>query len=130
MDVMFGVADGSGLPSNAVLATLFVESDGNGMLHDFYVRNGGSYSQVGGGNSAGMQPLSWTPIYLRLTRLVSGPTWTMYVSRNGVNWTRLNNTSSKSLTVSHVTLRLGDGGGYAAIDWIRAWDAIVEKVGA
>lgn len=68
-------------------------------------------------------------MYVRLTRVNSGPTWTLYYSRNGIAWSTIATTSNKALTVGAIGFRTNDDHDFS-IDWIRGWTSVVEKVGA
>lgn len=99
---------------------------------DMYNRNAGAFAQIGGAQT--LNGRWWTDgrIYLRLTRLNSGPTWTAYHSFNGIVWVPLGTTGSKSLTVGSIGLRCTSDSGAPsfAMSFIRGWSSIVSKIGS
>lgn len=67
-------------------------------------------------------------VYLRLTRVVSGPTWTAYASFDGITWYPVATTGSKALTIGAFGLRFATNQDIA-LDWVRVWNSVVTKVG-
>jgi hypothetical protein len=124
------VGDATGNPANLVMCMVIMDSAGSVVL-DYYNENGaGSFAQIG--TPRIMDTSSRTlleSVYLRLTRLNSGPTWTAYVSTDGRTWMPHLTTGSKSLTVGAFGMRF-DVSHDITLDWIRVWSSIVAEVGA
>lgn len=102
-----------------------------GSYVDAYKLDSGSFSAFGSSQSTGYPWLSGRA-YLRLTRVVSGPTWQPSFSFDGRVWAPYGTTSDKSLTVGAIGLRVAcdNGQGHMAIPFIRGWDAVIEKIGS
>lgn len=128
------VGDTTGNPANAVYCIHQMWGASNFETGSLYNENGaGSFSIVGAEIPLFAPVAAGTKlrhqIYLRLTRLNSGPTWTASLSTDGKVWHPLPTTGSKVLTIAAVGFRF-DNNHAVALDWIRAWDSIVSKVGA
>ena len=118
------LGDTTGNPNNLVMVIM---TPSTGVV-DMYTENGaGSFSLIGSTGVIG-QALRGGDFYLRLTRLNSGPTWRAYASTDGITWYEVSATTNKSLTIAALGIRIDNTSDYA-VDWIRAWDSIVEKVG-
>lgn len=126
-----GVLEGAG--GNAVLVQVSFGTNGGDMYVDAYDINTGSFSAIGSSQLLRAPNYSSPTFYLRLTRVVSGPTWTFYYSFNGVTWASLATTGSKSLTIGAIALRLASDSTNRtdiAVAFIRGWDSIIEKIGS
>ena len=100
---------------------------------DFFNRNAGTFAQIGSTVTvAGDQVTSGSQFYLRVTRVNAGPTWTMYYSRNGIIWSAMATTGSKSLTVAAIGLRCVADSGTPEflVPHIRGWSSVVSKIGS
>jgi hypothetical protein len=121
------VAAQTGTPVDGVFNIFEMVSGGN-LLYSLYNENASAFalvaSQIIGTNRRLMRS-----VYLRLTRLNSGPTWTAYASLDGVTWEVIGTTGSKSLTIAAFGIRT-DNNHDMSVDWVRGWTSIVERVGA
>lgn len=120
-------------PAEGILAQLNVANSGTAVQIDCYTITGGSYSAFG--SAQNVMPAGHPMprrIYLRITREVSGPTWTVYWSLDGMNWVQYGTTSNKSLTVGAIGLRCVTDTGSATftVPFIRGWTSVLEKIGA
>jgi hypothetical protein len=115
----------TGNPTDGVYA-LF---DLNNFTIDFYNENASSFAQIGSARALGSLRNIYKDIYLRLTRVNSGPTWAAYIGFDGITWFPHLTTGSKSLTVGAFGLRV-DADHDISLDWIRVWTSVIEKVGA
>jgi len=94
-----------------------------------YNENSSSFSLVNAEAYLGGVHHISQPIYLRLTRAITGPVWTVSASYDGMTWRRLATTGSKALTIGAFGFR-SDTNAEMVLDWIRCWTSIVTKVGA
>lgn len=120
-------------PAEGILVQLNVSASGTAVQVDCYTITGGAYTLFGSAQSifpaTGPNP---PRIYLRLTRVVSGPTWQPYWSTDGRNWQAYGTTSNKSLTVAAIGLRCSTDTGTAtfAVPFIRGWASVLETIGS
>lgn len=130
--INFGVSNATGTdPAEAMLASFFPGNMGANGVIGLYKRDGGSWSNAGVDvQSDALSGGAHDPIWLRLDRVVSGPTWNMYFSRDGRTWMRHVSQGSKSLTVGAIQFRVADQATIVHLDYIRAWAAITPKIGA
>ncbi len=126
------VANSTGAtPTDCVLLQLLNTSGSWGLAS--FNRNTGSFSQVGSTLTLRAPSNINDAIYIRMTRVVSGPTWHFYWSGDGIVWSELATTGSKSLTVGAIGIRLDStstGLTTATMDYIRGWASLVEKIGS
>lgn len=127
--LMVGAANSTGTPTDGLFATIFPKRKENAAAtFMMYSRTSSSFTAVGSEKEFAIGPTaSW---YIRLVRVVSGPTWTFYISNDGITWVAFGTTSNKSLTVGAVAIRVADNACTYTFDWIRAWDSVVTAVGA
>jgi hypothetical protein len=122
------LGDATGNPTNAVYVIMEMDLGGNSAGASLYTEDGGSFSLVSA-LTIGTLRRSYRDIYLRLTRLASGPTWTGHWSENGKDWIPMAATSNKALTIGAFGIRT-DSNHDVTLDWVRVWTSVVEKVGA
>jgi hypothetical protein len=122
------VGSATGNPADAVYCLMEASSSGNNIF-SLYNENSSSFALIGASVTIEAAPIMRQQIYLRLTRVNSGPTWTAYASLDGVTWEAVATTGSKALTIGAFGLRL-DNNHDIRLDWIRCWASVVEKVGA
>jgi hypothetical protein len=124
-NVALYVGDTTGNPANLVMLVMDLAG-----IFQLYTENGaGSFTLIGNG-PGGMGAIGTSgEFYLRLTRLNSGPTWTASASADGITWSVISTTTNKALTIGAIGIRVNSTSDYA-VDWIRGWTSIVEKVGA
>lgn len=120
-------------PAEGILVQLNVSNSGTAVQIDCYTITGGTYSAFGSAQNLLPAGVPMPPrIYIRLTRVVSGPTWQPYWSFDGINWISYGTTSNKSLTVAAIGLRCTTDTGTAtfAVPFIRGWASVLEKIGS
>lgn len=128
--VMLGVADATGTdPSNGVFSTVFPKAAADSTFA-LYNRNAGSFANAGSDVVLFGKRQNLGKLYLMLQRTNTGPVWRAYLSWDGITWMQHASTGSKALTVGAVSLRISDQADIVAVDWIRAWNSLITKVGA
>lgn len=122
------VGDTTGNPANGVY-NLFEMSSSSNATYSLYNENGAGTFALIASQTIEAAPIFRRGLYLRLTRVNAGPTWTAYASQDGITWNVIGTTGSKSLTIGAFGLRVDSDHDYA-VDWIRVWSSVVARVGA
>ncbi len=124
------LGNATGNPADMVLAWFEMQNATTKMSLALYNENTSVLSQVGTDLALGSAATALVQqVYLRLTRAVAGPTWTAYVSFDGITWYPVATTGSKALTIGAFGVRFATNQDIA-LDWVRVWSSVVSKVGA
>lgn len=124
------VADATGGSASGI-GILWNTSNGGFAGLKFFTASSGTWSSQVGSTLLTPIPAAQDfpiPLYLRFTRLNSGPTWTGSISVDGLTWRDFSATSNLSLTVGAIGFYT-ETSDYWALDFVRGFTSVTSAIG-